>query len=61
MAVPKHRTTFTRKKNKYKSSRFFLNRSILLNEIDFYKKLQKNEFSMPYYLMSTISKYLRIK
>lgn len=61
MAVPKHRTTSTKKKSKYKINKFFFNRSISLNEMDIYKKIKKNEFNMPYYLISVVSKALRLK
>lgn len=63
MAVPKKKNTHLKTRNKYTLNHIknFKNRSISFTEFDIYTKLNINEFVVPYYLMNTINKRIRIK
>jgi hypothetical protein len=63
MAVPKHKRSYMKVKRKYNinNSKLFINRNLLLNESEILYKMQRNDFIMPYYLMSIFSKKKRIK
>jgi hypothetical protein len=59
MATPKHRVTLTRKKIAFSANKYFCNRSIQLNELNIHKKIKNNDFSLLFYVRSTVAPKLR--